>query len=79
MEKEIKRIVTEEARALDDKENKPLYSKEEKQQMTEFLKTALAPGKMITVHHLNNAKLIFQWLMIFSRIESQDCSEALSI
>ena len=67
--KEIELIVIKEARALDDKEKKPLYSEEEKVKMNEFLKTALTPGKMITVHHLNNAKLIFQWLMIFARIK----------
>ena len=67
MIKEIGLIVSEEARAVDDKEKKPLYSEEEKAKMNELLKTALTPGKMITVHHLNNAKLIFQWLMIFSR------------
>ena len=66
---EIKLIVSKEARAVDDKENKPLYSEEEKLQMNEFLKTALTPGRMITVHHLNNAKLIFEWLMIFNRIK----------
>ena len=69
MIKEIGLIVSEEARAVDDKEKKPLYSEEEKAKMNELLKTALTPGKMITVHHLNNAKLIFQWLMIFSRIK----------
>ena len=67
--KEIKKIVSDEAGAEDDKENKPLYSEEEKLEMNEFLKKALAPGKMITVHHLHNAKLIFEWLMIFSRIK----------
>ena len=65
---EIKLIVCKEARAVD-KENKPLYSEEEKLLMNEFLKKALKSGKMITVHHLNNAKLIFKWLMIFSRIK----------
>ena len=67
--KEIRKIVSEEAGAEDDKENTPLYSKEEKLRMNEFLKKALTPGKMITVHHLHNAKLIFKWLMIFSRIK----------
>ena len=69
MIKEIKRIVIEEARAVDDKENQPLYSKEQKSEMNEFVKKALAPEKTITVHHLNNAKLITEWLMIFSRIK----------
>ena len=66
---EIKLIVSEEARAVDDKEKKPLYSEEEKSQMVELLKTILTPEKMITIHHLNNAKLIIEWLMIFSRIK----------
>ena len=66
---EIKLIVSEGARAVDDKEKKPLYSEEEKSQMVELLKTILTPEKMITIHHLNNAKLIIEWLMIFSRIK----------
>ena len=66
--KEMELIVIKEARAVDDKEKKPLYSEEEKAKMNELLKTTLTPGKMITVHHIKNAKLIFKWLMIFSRM-----------
>ena len=61
--------MTEEARAVDDKEKQPLYSEEEKSEKNEFVKKALAPEKMITIHHLNNCKLITEWLMIFSRIK----------
>ena len=64
---DIERIVTDESMAVGEDE-KPLYSNEEKNEFNKFKKEILIPKLVTTVHHLENTKLIVNWLMIFSRL-----------
>ena len=64
---DIKRLVTDESMAVGEDE-KPLYSNEEKNEFNKFKKEILIPKLVTTVHHLENTKLIVNWLMIFSRL-----------
>ena len=64
---DIKRLVTDESMAVGEDE-KPLYSNEEKNEFNKFKKEILIPKLVTTVHHLENTKLIVNWLMTFSRL-----------
>ena len=64
---DIERLVTDESNAVG-KDEKPLNSDEEKNEFKKFNKKILIPNLVTTVHHLENTKLIVNWLMTFSRL-----------